>query len=442
MQEDPRLNDFDTDMRRTALAACAQALLNSATAANQAVNLHCHTFHSYNAHGLSPSGVACRLKSLGVAAGGIVDFDTLAGVEEFLSAADSLQLPACAGIETRVFIPELSHVEINSPGEPGIAYHMGVGFVRSAARNSAFLASLKSDAQSRNQAIIGRVNEYLAPVAVDYARDILPLAPSGNPTERHLCVAYNHAASNHFPNADERLAFWRERLGVDAETLKNVAANDALFQNLLRRKLMKRGGPGYIQPDTQSFPRLDEFNRFVRDEGAIPTVAWLDGTSDGEQNPDALLDLHLSHGALALNIIPDRNWNIDDEDDRAIKIENLAAIVDSAQRKGMPIFVGTEMNAPGQPDVDNFDADALTPHIGAFLDGARAACAHTLLERHAGMGYLSPWAKNQLPELSARQRFYGSLPFGATGANVHDGMTAAALAEALEAESGAFYGVR
>jgi len=32
------------------------------------------------------------------------------------------------GIESRVFVPEFSDREINSPGEPGISYHMGTGF--------------------------------------------------------------------------------------------------------------------------------------------------------------------------------------------------------------------------------------------------------------------------------------------------------------------------
>ena len=39
-----------------------------------------------------------------------------------------LDLKACVGIESRVFVPEFSDQVINSPGEPGISYHMGLGF--------------------------------------------------------------------------------------------------------------------------------------------------------------------------------------------------------------------------------------------------------------------------------------------------------------------------
>ena len=59
---------------------------------------------------------------------GIVDFDVLDGLEEFWQASRLLDLKACVGIESRVFVPEFADRVINSPGEPGISYHMGTGF--------------------------------------------------------------------------------------------------------------------------------------------------------------------------------------------------------------------------------------------------------------------------------------------------------------------------
>ena len=69
----------------------------------------------------------------GLAAAGIVDFDVLDGVDEFLDAgrADRAR-SCCARLESRVFVPEFAELVINSPGEPGVAYHMGVGFPRGA----------------------------------------------------------------------------------------------------------------------------------------------------------------------------------------------------------------------------------------------------------------------------------------------------------------------
>ena len=52
----------------------------------------------------------------------------LDAVDEFLAACDLAGVRGSAGIETRVFIPEFATREINSPGEPGVYYHMGIGF--------------------------------------------------------------------------------------------------------------------------------------------------------------------------------------------------------------------------------------------------------------------------------------------------------------------------
>src|SRR5208282_1710375 len=97
------------------------------------VNLHAHTCFSYNAYGYSPSKFAWLARKKGLAVAGIVDFDVLDGLEEFLEAGRLLDLKTCVSLESRVFVPELATRVINSPGEPGIAYHVGAGFTRSRA---------------------------------------------------------------------------------------------------------------------------------------------------------------------------------------------------------------------------------------------------------------------------------------------------------------------
>ena len=72
------------------------------------VNAHAHTFYSFNYMGYSPSRFALRSeKKTGLEMGGIVDFDVLDGLEEFWQASRLLDLKACVGIESRVFVPEL-----------------------------------------------------------------------------------------------------------------------------------------------------------------------------------------------------------------------------------------------------------------------------------------------------------------------------------------------
>lgn len=404
-----RLNDFDPSRRREALEGLlglVERRLIELPEPVPAVNLHSHTFFSYNGYGYSPTAFAWKARLAGLAVAGVIDFDVLDAVEEFLEAAALLGLKGVAGIETRVFVPEFATREINSPGEPGICYHIGYGFTDARTNHPDTLAGLKTSAQTRNRIILERVNRHLAPLEIDYDRDVLPLTPNGNATERHLCMAYDARARELFPDEEKRALFWSEKLGTAPAQTRAAFADPAGFQGMIRAKTMKRGGAGYVKPEGPDFPRLDTVNAFILDAGAIPTYGWLDGTSAGERDIDELLYVHVAAGAAAINIIPDRNWNIADPETRKTKVENLYAIVGKAHDHNLPIFVGTEMNAPGQRFVDDFSALELKPLLGDFLEGAHILYAHTVLQRSGGLGYLSDWARRRFPSAATKNAFY------------------------------------
>jgi hypothetical protein len=400
------LDSFDPAIRSEALAslaadACAAKVL---PALRPIANLHAHTFFSYNAYGYSPSHFAWLARTRGLAVAGIVDFDMLDGMEEFLDAGLLLGLKTCVGIETRVWVPEFHTREINSPGEPGIAYHMGVGFTpqRFYGPSLEFLLQLRRTSDQRNRDLITRVNTFTEPVRVDYAKDVMPLTPNGNATERHICLAFARKAAEQFPAASDLGAFWAEKLGESPQKL-DLPAGPKL-QALIRSRTMKRGGVGYVKPDRDTFPLLAHMNRFVREAGAIPTMTWLDGLSEGEQAMEEFMRVAMSSGAAALNIIPDRNFTPGVKDR---KLDNLYAVVALAQKHGMPVIAGTEMNSPGQKFVDDFDVAELRPLVPVFLKGAHIVYAHTVLQRRAGLGYLSDWALSHLRQPQARNEFFG-----------------------------------
>jgi hypothetical protein len=405
-----KLDEFDPQVRAEALdlilVASEKAPLPKSP--KRALNLHAHTFFSYNGYGYSPTCFAWRARKEGLLAAGIVDFDVLDGVDEFLQAARTLGLRATAGIETRIFIPEFADRVINSPGEPGISYNMGIGFPRSQPSDAAFLGSMKAAAQERNSQILERVNPALDPVTLDYERDVIPLTPGGNATERHVCAAYAQRAESVFPDTDGRVAYWSAKLGEAQEAIESVLADPPALQALIRSKTMKAGGVGYVQPDGPSFPRLADVNRFILDCGALPVCAWLDGTSPGEQAMKELLDLHQAAGAAALNIIPDRSWNIASPETKKVKLDNLYAVVELARARDLPIVVGTEMNAYGQRFVDDFDAPELAPLVDTFIEGAYIVYAHTRLQPE-GLGYLSDWAKQSFATTKEKNAFFRSV---------------------------------
>lgn len=372
----------------------------------RALNMHCHSFYSYNPDFDSPSTLAWRARKHGLWAAGIVDFDVLDGIDEFLQAGEMLGLAVVGGIETRVFLKEFAEFEINSPGEPGIAYHMGAGMPGSMVppEQSEFLLKLKYLAQQRNRRMIAKLNSFTAPLELDCEKDILPLTPNGNPTERHIAQAYMERASAAFENDDKLKMFWEEKLGE--LPLKIDCRNGFDLQLLIRKKLMKRGGVGYTKPDLGSFPAMHDFNAFVLACGGIPTSAWLDGTTPGEQRLDELLDLEMRTGLAAVNLIPDRNYSKGNPDR---KLDNMNEFVRTADERGLPVLAGTELNAPGLKFVDDFDCDELAPIMPLFIKGARIVYAHSVLQRSSGMGFCSPWANIHFPDLVDRNKYYNEL---------------------------------
>lgn len=404
-----KLDSFDSDERKEALRVlCEKAgagQINLPQAGTD-VNLHCHTFFSYNTYGYSPSKFAWLARKAGLAVAGVVDFDVLDALEEFLAAARMLELKACAGLETRVYVPEFATRVINSPGEPGISYHMGVGFPQAQLQGEQkdFLLNLRKTAQQRNRDLMGRVNAHLKPVELDYEKDVLVLTPGGNATERHMCLAYARKAREIFGEENKLSEFWSEKLGAEIEP--SALPEGRKLLDTIRAKTMKRGGVGYVQPDKGSFPMMAETNRFILACGAIPVHTWLDGTSQGEKDIEELLDVAMSTGAAAINVIPDRNYTPGAKNE---KTDNLYNVIEIAERRHLPVVVGTEMNSPGQKFVDDYKTEELSPLVPVFLKSAHIFYAHSVLQRQSGLGYTSEWAKKNFSDTSEKNKFFEKL---------------------------------
>ena len=406
-----QLDSFDATERQETL----EALLEEANAGKITLppigdqfNLHCHSFYSFNGYGYSPTSLAWRGRMAGLCAMGLVDFDVLDGVDEFLSACACLGLRSGAGLETRVFVSDFAEDEINSPGEPGISYHIGAGFVSSSVPGKAgiLLRGLKAMAQQRTGIILERVNTLLEEVALDFEEDVFPLTPAGNATERHLCAAYHAKACALYQNPEDLAQYWAGKLNMSVEQIAKALQDPPVFQGIVRSKTMKAGGVGYVQAQSDDFPSLEAVNDLILSNGAIPVFAFLDGTSSGEARMEELLDTMTASGVAAVTVIPERNWNIADAALKERKLQNLEAFVQQTHERGLPIFIGTEMNAYGQRFVDKLDTPELRPYFSDFQEGMYILHAHTVLQAHAGMGYLSDWATAHFTSAHDKNRFF------------------------------------
>ena len=100
-------------------------------------------------------------------------------------------------------------------------------------------------------------------------------------------------------------------------------------------------------PRKGAFPEMKDLDRFSLAAGAMPTMTWLDGTSEGEQALEELIDVAIDSGVVAFNVIPDRNYT-PGTGESDIKLKNLKYALELADSRGLPIVCGTEMNSPGQ----------------------------------------------------------------------------------------------
>ncbi|MFH0964186.1 MAG: hypothetical protein V2A58_09250 [Planctomycetota bacterium] len=384
------LQSFDRGRRERALRELASMVEEGKIrfpAPLPITNMHLHTFYSFNAMGYSPARIIYEAKAKRLAAAGTVDFDVLDGVEETLLAGDLLEVKAAAGIETRVFIADYRGKVINSPNEPGIYYVAGIGFTSGEPKGEAAkktLAKLRALAHRRTVEIAKRVNEFLGEVQVDFERDVAPLTPAGNATERHLLQAYDEAARRRFPKRGERVEFWATKLGEEEGKVAGILDKAAEFHELARARLMKFGSVGYAPPREENFPTFDEVVGMIRDAGAIPSATFLDGMSEGERDVRTLMEYVRAHGVEAVTLIPERNWRIADAGEKKRKLAKLAECIEVAKGLGMPLLAGTEMNKGGQPFVDDFETPELAPYTGDFLAGAHVVVEHTMRARGRG----------------------------------------------------------
>ena len=405
-----RLSSFEPDMRRKALAELLEGRPGFPPSGTN-VNLHYHSFFSYNACHYSPIRIAWEARRAGLYAAAICDFDALDGLAEFCEAGLDLSLRTSVHLETRTFVRSYAAREINSPGEPGVAYIMGAGFgFLPLGSESDYLDFLKKNAADRNRGLIERINRKMPEISLDYAADVLPLTPAGVATERHIVSAYTRRAAEAFPSEEALISFWSGVLGRRREETEDLMGNG--LEELVRARLVKRGGWGYQQPGPGTFPPVEDFLRWVTSCRAIPMVAWLDGTSAGEEDPHELLGDFRAMGAAALNIIPDRNWNLTDSAERRLKLGKLREIIEAAETLHFPINIGTEMNKAGLPFADDLGGRTLAPFREVFLRGARILTGHSLLLRYARVSYVDDNGK--IPEGLVRKNSFfesvGALP--------------------------------
>ena len=166
---------------------------------------------------------------------------------------------------------------------------------------------MRRTSEERNRAMVERVNAFLAPLALDYEADVcLRLRKEMPPNDtRVLCMPARRPRIS--PRNRPATAFWGDKLGVPPGPQGLLPDGRGMTRPDPGKDNEAGEGAG-LQPDSGSFPNMAEMNEFVLKCGALPTFTWLDGTSEGEQSIEELIEVGRSTGVVVFNIIPDRNY--------------------------------------------------------------------------------------------------------------------------------------
>jgi len=255
-----QLNDFLPAKRLQALEGLL-ASGEAAGASREAVNLHCHTFFSFNAYGYSPTGLAWLARQRGFKALGIVDFDVLDGVAEFLNACELLGVRGSTGMETRVFIPEFASRDINSPASRVCIITWASVFLPADRRLLPHLSWLTCAGAPKNgTAPCWPVSMHSSlrlrwTMTGTYSRSHLPaMPPSG------ICWWLTKRWS---PGASRIRSTSGGKAGNAVRAGGRPDRRRGQIPEYAAGEVDERGGVGYAQPGPDTFPSLDEVNRLI-----------------------------------------------------------------------------------------------------------------------------------------------------------------------------------
>ncbi len=188
------LNKLNAPTKEERLANLAEVLKTTVfpPMVPQYINNHIHTTYSFSPY--SPTAAVYAARMEGLCTAGIIDHDSISGAEEFLEAAEMVDMPVTIGMEARVSMDgtRLEGRRTNNPDQVGVSY-MTIQSVPHDKINrlTEFFKPYQAARHDRNRKMIAKINE-LVGVSLDYDADVLPLSmadENGGVTERHLMYA-------------------------------------------------------------------------------------------------------------------------------------------------------------------------------------------------------------------------------------------------------------
>ncbi len=389
-------------------------------------NNHVHTTYSFSPY--TPAMAVWLAYQSGLETVGIIDHDSVGGIEEFIQAGELLGIATTSGFEMRTDWSgtALRGKRLNNPDQLSSAYICAHGLPRTQiAGADEFLRTVRCERGKRERKMTETINRIFGEygIFIDYDADVIPCsyAPFGGEiTERHLLYALSQKMVKRYGKGKTLSAFVTQKLGIalnakqrDYLEDENNGTYEYDLLNVLKAAFMPRI---YIDAEPAEMPPVSDAVKRIKALGAIPTYCYLGDVAaspTGDKKAQKFEDDYLEDvfkacrelGFEAFAFMPSRNTK-----------EQLEKVMSLCDRYGFMQVSGEDINQPRQ----SFICEALGSETYRHLaDAAWALVGH---ERSAASdikrGIFAEGKALALPQLYERIRQFKEIGKSVTGGNV------------------------
>lgn len=376
-------------------------------------NNHIHTIYSFSPY--SPTKAAYMAYKSGLTSAGIMDHDSLSGVEEFKKACKMLNLGSTCGVEVRAKF-DRGFGRINHPDQENCIYMAAHGIPSQNVKAfNDYLAPFRKARNERNAKMCKLITDKFGKfgITLDFEKDVYPLSQAslgGSVTERHLLYALAVKLDEKFGRSEKLIDFLTNdlKLGVN-EKVKGYLLdqeNPHFLYDLL----------GVLKADTKFFyidadeemPLAEDFIKMAKTFGAIPAYAYLGDVGDsvtGDKKAQKFEDDYLEDlireikkvGIEAIAYMPTRNTP-----------SQLQRLMKLCEKYDLFEISGEDINSPRQ----SFDCKALAlPEYSHLIQSTWALIGHESISSEMGeeFGMFSEKSKEETPKLKDRIEKFASI---------------------------------
>jgi hypothetical protein len=353
------------------------------------VNAHLHTPYSFSAfQDIDQLFDLAGKEHLEVL--GINDFFTTDGYHAFYEQARRSGIFPLFNIEFIGLMKEEQkrNIRVNDPENPGRTYLCGKALDYPFTIPGAYafqLETVRKESQRQIRQMVGRMNEYCRSVGVPLQLtydDILTNFAKKMVRERHIARAVRVGLAGLAKDNSQMMAWLRmlyQGREVEADLEKPAAV-----ENEIRSRLLKAGGPAFVEEDPDAFLDVQQLIEIIHAAGGVPCYPVLLDNRHGAftEFEASWTSLKKRLGELkigSVELIPGRN-----------DIKVLKEFVMFFHENGFIVTFGTEHNTPEMIPL------AITSRTGIPIDeplkqvGYEGACvlaAHQYLRAKGIQGY-------------------------------------------------------